>query len=594
MAIAYPHLSGDFIRVLDVAIIGEHLEPVCSLRVVPLDDPPEYTAISYCWDDPTEVARIKFQNGESLPLSQTLLDLFNSLKKKSSKLTLWIDAICINQGDTSEKEFQVPLMGRIYSCAKEVLVWLGNSDSITQDAFRFMKADKGDSQIRPEPVVGSSSFYAKIQTVYRRVSSFSQQKKEESGLESALLLLQRPWFQRVWVIQEVTAGSNIQVGCGDDRVGMDQFSDGVSAIWNTFTGLGRYQDDHPAILGFWCVTRMISIREEYQKKVAEGQRGVCYETLLQAAFHCQATRSRDKVFAFHGIADSRPVPKANYRIAEDQVYIDTAKALLYNGDSLDLLALSWMGYGREHSTVPTWAPDLRCHAYDEPLVLCNSAGWDAGGHLVISPQIDAGSPQRLRLQAKSIDPIDELCPPFASWIVKQQKAAVDAVLALRTRLADGFTSEAWMDKLAESLIMGLDIDDEPLRVGMEGWKDYRQYFDEWLGWIQSSSRQKDLRKIESNKYHRTIRPRIDTMKTFATSRGLFGIGPEPIQKGDIVFAVPGCRVPLMLRPDPTVTADGTGASPMQTWSLVSWCFVEGLMFGKAENLDIPLEEVVLR
>ncbi|KAF4993519.1 hypothetical protein FGRMN_6448 [Fusarium graminum] len=594
MAIEYPHLSGDCIRVLDVSIIGEYLEPVCSLRIVPLDNPPEYTAISYCWDDPTEVARIEFQNGDSLPLSRTLFDLFNSLKKKSSRFTLWIDAICINQENTSEKEVQVPLMGRIYSCAKEVLVWLGNSDRITQDAFRFMRAGEADSQTRPDPVVRSSSFYAKIQSVYRRVSLLPQQKNDKSGLESILLLLQRPWFQRVWVIQEVTAGSNVQVGCGDDRVDMNQFSDGVSAIWNTFTGLGRYQDDHPAVLGFWCVTRMISIREEYQKKAAEEQRGVCYETLLQAAFHCQATRSRDKVFAFHGIADNRPVPKANYRIAEDQVYIDTAKALLCNGDSLDLLALSWMGRGREYSTVPTWAPDLRYHAYDEPLVLCNSAGWDAGGHLTISPQIDAGSPHRLRLQAKPIDTIDELCPPFASWFVKQQKTAIDAVMKLRTRLAGEVTREAWMDTLAESLIMGIDIDDEPLRVGMEGWGDYRQHFDEWFGWIQSSSRQKDLRKIEPNKYHRTIRPRIDTMKAFATSRGLFGIGPERIQKGDVVFAVPGCRVPLLLRPDPVAGADGTGALPMETWSLVSWCFVEGLMFGKTATLDIPLEDVLLR
>ncbi|KAF9773493.1 hypothetical protein IL306_008680 [Fusarium sp. DS 682] len=594
MNVTYPPLLGNSIRILDVSVNGEHSEPVCNFRVVPLDDPPEYTAISYCWDDPTEVARIKFQNGESLPLSQTLLDLFNSLKKKSSKFTLWIDAICINQEDTAEKEFQVPLMGRIYSCTKEVLVWLGNSDNITKNAFRFMKPEEKDFETRPEPVVRSSSFYNKIQSLYRRVSGFYRQENDEFGLENMLLLLQRPWFQRVWVIQEIAAGRNIQMVCGEDRVDLNRFSDSVSAIWNSFIGLGRYQDDHPAVLGFWCVTRMIDIREEYQKKVDEGESGVCYETLLQAAYHCKATRTCDKVFAFHGIADSRPVPRANYRITEEQVYMETAEALLCNGDSLDLLALCWMGYMRQHSSVPTWAPDLRCHAYDEPLVLCNSAGWDAGGRLNTSPQIDTESSRRLRLQVKPIDTIDVICPPFASWIVEQQRAAVDSVLALRTRLAGDLSGEAWMDRLAESLIMGLDIDDNPLRVGMPGWDEHRRHFDEWFEWVQSSSRQKDLRRIEANRYHRIIRPRIDTMKAFATSRGFFGIGPEPTKKGDVVFTVPGCRVPLVLRPDP-LTADEEMRPPsVQTWTLVSWCFVDGLMFGEAMDLDQPFKEVLLR
>jgi hypothetical protein len=594
MNITYPPLFGNYIRILDINVKEENSEPIGNFRVVPLDDPPEYTAISYCWDNSADIARIEFDNGDSLPLSQTLLDLFISLKEKSSKFTVWIDAICINQHDTAEKEFQVPLMGKIYSRSAEVLVWLGKSDDVTKNAFRFMKRDENEIETRPEPLVRSTSFYDKFRSLYRKAPWPNRHETDESGLESMLLLLQRPWFQRVWVIQEVAAGKNIQVVCGEDCVDLSHFSDGVSAIWNSFVGLGRYQDDHPAILGFWCVTRMLDIREEYQKKAHEGESGVCYETLLQAAYHCQATRTCDKVFAFHGIADNRPVPKANYRMTEEKVFIATAEALLCNGDSLDLLALSWMGFMREHSNIPTWAPDLRCHAYDEPLVLCDSAGWDAGGCLKTSPKIDTESPRRLRLHVKPIDTINVICPPFASWVVKQQREAVKSVLALRTRLAGNLSMEVWMDRLAESLIMGLDIDDNRLRVGMPGWDEHRRHFDEWLRWVQSSSRQKDLHKIESNKYHRIIRPRIDTMKAFATSKGIFGIGPEPIMKGDVVCTVPGCRVPLVLRPDP-LTADEEMVSPsVQTWALVSWCYVDGLMFGEAKDLDKPVEDILLR
>nr|RBQ83256.1 hypothetical protein FVER53263_20271 [Fusarium verticillioides] len=594
MNVTYPPLFGNYIRILDINVKEGNSEPIGNFRVVPLDDPPEYTAISYCWDNSADIARIEFHNGDSLPLSQTLLDLFISLMKKSSKFTVWIDAICINQQDTVEKEFQVPLMGKIYSRSAEVLVWLGKSDDVTKNAFRFMKRDENEIETRPEPLVKSTSYYDKFRSLYRKAPRPNRHEADESGLESMLLLLQRPWFQRVWVIQEVAAGKNIQVVCGEDCVDLSHFSDGVSAIWNSFVGFGRYQDDHPAILGFWCVTRMLDIREEYQKKAYEGESGVCYETLLQAAYHCQATRTCDKVFAFHGIADKRPVPKANYRITEEQVFIATAEALLCNGDSLDLLTLSWMGYMRQHSNIPTWAPDLRCHAYDEPLVLCDSAGWDAGGCLKTSPKIDTESSRRLRLHVKPIDTIHVICPPFASWVVKQQREAVKSVLALRTRLAGNLSMEAWMDRLAESLIMGLDIDDNRLRVGMPGWDELRRHFDQWLRWVQSSSRQKDLHKIESNKYHRIIRPRIDTMKAFATSQGIFGIGPEPIMKGDVVCTVPGCRVPLVLRLDP-LSADEEMISPsVQTWALVSWCYVDGLMFGEAKDLDNPVVDMLLR
>ncbi|KAF5982077.1 heterokaryon incompatibility het-6 [Fusarium coicis] len=230
MNITYPPLFGNYIRILDINVKEENSEPIGNFRVVPLDDPPEYTAISYCWDNSADIARIEFDNGDSLPLSQTLLDLFISLKKKSSKLTVWIDAICINQHDTAEKEFQVPLMGKIYSRSAEVLVWLGKSDDVTKNAFRFMKRDENEIETRPEPLVRSTSFYDKFRSLYRKAPWPNRHETDESGLESMLLLLQRPWFQRVWVIQEVAAGKNIQVVCGEDCVDLSHFSDGVSAI----------------------------------------------------------------------------------------------------------------------------------------------------------------------------------------------------------------------------------------------------------------------------------------------------------------------------------------------------------------------------
>lgn len=556
----YSPLPEDTIRVLDVTIYEGYSEPVCNFREVSLDDLPDYIAISYCWGDSTEVARLKFKNGLTLPISQTLLDLFNSSSKEHSTFTVWIDAICIDQKNLAERESQVLLMGRVYSSAKEVFLWLGDSDKITQRAFHFMENGRGD----------------------------------QADLESVLLLLGRPWFQRVWVIQEITVARNIRIGCGDDRIDFNRFSDCVFTVWNEFLGLGNYDDDDPAQRGLWCVTRVIHIRNDFHEDGGENEKEVSYEILLQAAFHCEATDKRDMVFAFRGIADKRPVPKPNYSISEEQVFTETAEALLCNGESLDLLVLCGVGNTERPPNLPTWAPNLRYHSYSEPLVPCDRAGWKAGGLLQRSPQIDTTPAHQLRLQVKRIDQVDVICPPFQSWSVAGQKAAVDAVWKLRLRLSEDISEEVWMDQMMSTLIFGIDIDDEPLEVNTPEWTEYREHFTEWFEWLRSSSTEEDLSKITHNKYHRTIGPRVDDEVAFMTSHGLLCIGTSAIAIGDVICTVPGCRIPLVLRPD-TVTSDNGMRSPQaQTWILVGWCFAEGLMFGEAAALERPFEEIVLR
>lgn len=49
---------------------------------------------------------------------------------------LWIDAICINQGDIYERGRQISIMGQIYSNAEVVCVWLGSNEEATERLVR--------------------------------------------------------------------------------------------------------------------------------------------------------------------------------------------------------------------------------------------------------------------------------------------------------------------------------------------------------------------------------------------------------------------------------------------------------------------------
>src|SRR2546421_582003 len=71
-------------------------------------------------------------SGKSLSITKTLDVALRHVRKSTDPIVLWVDQICINQLDKSEKSEQVNVMDQIYHTAGEVLVWLGpamdNSD----------------------------------------------------------------------------------------------------------------------------------------------------------------------------------------------------------------------------------------------------------------------------------------------------------------------------------------------------------------------------------------------------------------------------------------------------------------------------------
>ncbi|KAF1850470.1 HET-domain-containing protein, partial [Cucurbitaria berberidis CBS 394.84] len=91
-----------------------------------------YKCLSYVWSDQTPM----FQKGllpspevedASSPLAklqQNALTALMELAEEDSVLTIWIDAISINQDDSNERSSQVAMMDLIYQNAEEVIAWI--------------------------------------------------------------------------------------------------------------------------------------------------------------------------------------------------------------------------------------------------------------------------------------------------------------------------------------------------------------------------------------------------------------------------------------------------------------------------------------
>ena len=74
-------------------------------------------------------------DGRSIAITELVACILEFLVLESDDFTIWLDAMCINQCDVSEKEYQVRLMRDIYASATQVLVWLGGPSGDSSSAF---------------------------------------------------------------------------------------------------------------------------------------------------------------------------------------------------------------------------------------------------------------------------------------------------------------------------------------------------------------------------------------------------------------------------------------------------------------------------
>jgi hypothetical protein len=131
-----------------------------------------YEALSYVWGDPDKTLPI-LVHGHRMNVTINLYAALLQLRNHSIERILWVDAICINQEDQAEKEHQIQYMANIYGQANRVVVWLGEAADNSDLAFEEMRRVKGKKD----------------------VTTFEVQRIEIA----VLALLQRPWFQRIWV-----------------------------------------------------------------------------------------------------------------------------------------------------------------------------------------------------------------------------------------------------------------------------------------------------------------------------------------------------------------------------------------------------------
>jgi hypothetical protein len=112
--------------------------------------PPTYEALSYVWDDyqwafprspntfPLEI------DGRDITITRSLALALFQIRHPCQPRLLWVDAVCIDQENTNEKNHQVQQMYTIYSLAYRTLIWLGDDglDDSNNSIGRLLTSDQ--------------------------------------------------------------------------------------------------------------------------------------------------------------------------------------------------------------------------------------------------------------------------------------------------------------------------------------------------------------------------------------------------------------------------------------------------------------------
>ncbi|KAK4892948.1 hypothetical protein LTR27_008676 [Elasticomyces elasticus] len=607
------------IRLLDIGPAkqedGSPEVPVsCQLRRVDFDNGPEFSALSYTWGDEAIRARI-FVNGVLTPVTTNLESALKHLRRSDQVVTIWADALCINQADNVEKGYQVRRMHDIYSRARRTIVWLGPEGDGSDMAMRALR-DTGSAAMEcglldhhnaSQLTAGFTSQDPKFQSLrnLRVATGWAYPFK------AVRKLVDRRYWTRLWVLQEYALAPYIVIQCGNTTMDSDQFNAGLLFL----RYLGAYlastvteaNIDTPVQAGtdyglnpeerssrFWHMANntpgsravgLIGVRRQYVRWQQEPGSTPRYRlcNLLErtnsgsdGAPAPGVTDLRDKIFGVLGLLGPNVELgfTVDYQVSEEEVYTDAMRWLVLSSQ------MQLLSYSRIHSqtAMPSWSSDWK--------------------HRLRAPNIEKGlfKPSREH-QGQAVR--------VGNNIIRFKVVLLDSVVCCaglwqpELRDSDSYWEDAPRFLTEVETLMAAQRDVPPMLFDMspEQWQEgvWRipladQYTDDIgmrmrapmaakagratvkLG--QPASGMEGDRLGEATRY-RIAMTRLHRRRLAWTRQGLIGLMPADAEVGDVVAIILGAEAPMLLRLE----------SQGSAYKIVGESYVYGVMDGETITKD---------
>lgn len=544
---SYNHLAHpkSTIRILTL-FPGSFEDPICcQLSHVDLNQSTldHYEAVSYAWGDQLFLHSIYLCNEEletsksvrssrfcELRVVYSVYGALRQFRHENASRKLWIDGICINQKDLQERGHQIQLMRNIYCHARSVLVWLGDYE---QAPYSFRKLDSVIVAAAFRHVADIGSYF-----LGDGVPAVS-----EDVFLTLVTIYQRPWFRRLWVLQEVLLprgpidaclGSQsvdlwklVQAAVYADRAYADFRALALKDTFDISVWMGPFSLRH--------VQRSLDSIAFAHMTVP--QRAIQVLLATSGRFYC--SDEHDKIYGLLGLigdvaASSDLEP--DYTKPVSEFYVDLARYLILASGTLVILAgaISHPEEPNLPSWVPKWdfalvpkfpstgIPMLSSVTYFE----FSKCGKKLSAQLIPLGRIectflgaastDSHSLDSLREHLRTLQGSKDLKSVLANYKNDQGKAADFSDFVLEYLYNDENSNEYYISLFNKFM--------ENKGWGLATLEERKAFADDYTERIGSSS------------------------QLFTTSNGYVGIcNGRTVRPGDRVYIVPGCIDALALR-----------------------------------------------
>ncbi|KAL5327565.1 hypothetical protein ACEPPN_005265 [Leptodophora sp. 'Broadleaf-Isolate-01'] len=595
---------------LELTIFRVSLEEVTGL----------YFALSYTWGDPKHTSEV-WLNGHKLQVTANLESALRRIRSCDGSVLIWADAICINQEDLDERSQQVLYMREIYSGAREVIAWIGLQESDREEIALDFVQELGTRFCGD----GFQVTEATSEWIRRNTSPGF----ETCAWMALCELLQRPWFDRIWIVQEVVMPENVTMLCGGLRMNIETL-----LVASMATNVYLMSIMERAAEGFKHREKPKECAELHAKMDALSAGLYKLRTIMttksERSNHFNmppppeffnivrrfsdkaATDPRDKLYALLGIADpshqeiQHIIP--NYKMPVLDAYLSFARAHFTTRKTLNILN-SCCGPNRPHD-FPSWLihPQDRLLAGDMAFLEVKPAiVFRAGGQTEASFSLSSDA-RSLRIKGVLLDDVHSV--GLVSDHLPEERIGAELYTPESVRLQ-------WADMVDVGDVFRALGDEDGGERAMENSIRQNYYtsggsmvfafmkttlMDSASGGINSFPYFPLLGGIGGEpKYAATDsgpdgmddehqRARFGTVCTgrrfFVTMKGYIGLALPEVSQGDSVCVFLGTKIPFVVRPEG------------DHFLLIGEAYVQGMMNGEAiqelESGKLELTEIEVR
>ncbi|KAJ4232147.1 hypothetical protein NW759_002535 [Fusarium solani] len=578
----YTPLSDPYtIRVLEIGLLhpGSH-QLSGRLTTESLHDQPDYVALSYVWGAPSPADPLIDIDGHPFQVRESLFQAIKALVS-DTKVRIWIDQICINQNDNTEKEHQVQLMSKIYSQARLVVGWLGveaDDSSFAMASFRFLAR----KNVAKDPEWNTPS----------EINLFLEMANPRKRLGRACIsLVQRPWFHRLWIVQEVALARHLDLRCGTSSISAEIFFLIIQVL--------SFVVFEPLLASirhaYEPVYKLGRLRTQASSKSCES-----FPHLLQSFCTWGCEKPQDRLNGLFGVAFRHDPAaawfKPTYSMSAPDLFTRFAMEHIHTTRGLEILHFA----GCEDSTlfldpvenkllvsttipggdVPSWAPDWRLRGRPLPLLTNTQDGITVNFSATASVSkfsLDTVS-QTLHARAIEVDRVKATCPPYHPSL-GNFPGAVDNLILNWLEVAECYIESTVVRRMfSQTLTMDLKVD-MPSRVQehfdpVAALADFERHNKGDYGKFPGNKDEDWKKTIDGVTEFRYIAEELCRHRLlFITEAGRLGLGGPQVGEGDSVYLIHGLQTPFIVD------------CSLEQHILRGECYVHGLMDEKAQWSD---------